>query len=102
MRTKPTLVLMAGLPCAGKTTIARALGRDLGWNVIDKDRRKEDLLKKGGDDKKAGREAYNWSFEAARSILTKDEEQVSVILDSAALHLFIIDNALGIVSSVEN
>jgi predicted ATPase len=33
----PTLVLMVGLPGAGKSTLALALGRALGWPVVDKD-----------------------------------------------------------------
>jgi shikimate kinase len=36
-----TLVLMAGLPGAGKSTLASALSRELDWHVIDKDRHKE-------------------------------------------------------------
>ena len=33
----PTLLLMAGLPGAGKSTLALALGRALSWPVLDKD-----------------------------------------------------------------
>jgi signal recognition particle GTPase len=40
----PTLLLMAGLPGAGKTTLALALGRILHWPVVDKDTLKSTLL----------------------------------------------------------
>jgi predicted kinase len=88
---KPTLVLMAGLPGAGKTTLAYALSHELQWHVVDKDRYKQELLDKGWDDERAGRAAYNRSFEKARHVLR--EQQASVILDSGALHRFILENA---------
>ena len=34
---KPIVVLMAGLPCTGKTTLAYALQDELRWLVVDKD-----------------------------------------------------------------
>lgn len=40
----PTLVVMAGLSGAGKSTLALALGRALGWPVLDKDSIKAPLL----------------------------------------------------------
>jgi predicted kinase len=95
-----TLVLMAGLPGAGKTTLASALCRELNWHVIDKDRHKELLLKQGIDEEKAGRAAYELAFEIAWSVLMR--QQASVILDSAALHTFILENALDIVRRVPN
>jgi len=88
---KLTLVLMAGLPGAGKTTLAYALSRELQRYVVDKDRYKQELLDKGWDDEIAGRAAYNRSFETARHVLFK--QQTSVILDSGALHRFILENA---------
>lgn len=95
-----TLVLMAGLPGAGKSTLASALGRELNWHVIDKDRHKEVLLRQGVDEETAGRATYELAFETARTELMK--QQASVILDSAALHTFILENALNIVESVPN
>ncbi len=95
-----TLLLMAGLPGAGKSTLASALSRELNWHVIDKDRHKELLLKQGIDEEIAGRATYELAFEIARSVLTR--QQASVILDSAALHTFILENAQIIVRSVPN
>jgi predicted kinase len=95
-----TLVLMAGLPGAGKSTIASALSRELNWHVIDKDRHKEVLIKHELDEEKAGIATYELAFEIARSVLIR--HQASVILDSAALHTFILDNVQGIVHSVPN
>src|SRR5690349_19338874 len=83
---KLTLVLMAGLPGAGKTTLARILSRELKWHIIDKDQHKEVLLKQGLDEEKAGYAAYELSFATARDMLTK--LQASVILDTSALFTF--------------
>jgi predicted kinase len=98
--SRHTLVLMAGLPGAGKSTLASALSRELNWLVIDKDRHKELLLKHEIDEEKAGIATYELAFEIARSVLMR--QQASVILDSAALHTFILENAQDIVRSVPN
>src|SRR5437588_416046 len=79
-----TFVLMAGLPGAGKSTLARALGRDLHWYVIDKNRHKEVLMEQGLNDEKAGNVAYELAFATAHDVLAR--QQASVILDSVALH----------------
>ena len=98
--TKLSLVLMAGLPGAGKTTLACVLGSILHWQVINKDKLKEDLLKQGKGEEEAGIIAYEQSFNTALNALTK--QHTSVILDSAALQNFILENALDIVHNVPN
>ena len=89
---------MAGLPGTGKTTLAYALGRRLSWHVIDKDKYKETLLKQGWDDEIAGIATYELAFETARNVLERQE--ASVILDSAALHTFILEKALNLLERV--
>ena len=42
--SSPILVLMAGLPGGSKTMLALALGKELGWPVLDKDTVKTTLL----------------------------------------------------------
>ena len=95
-----TFVLMAGLPGAGKTTLAYELSRVLNWHVIDKDKHKEILLKQGWDDETVGIATYELAFETARNVLEK--QQASVILDSAALHTFILEKALNLLEHVPN
>ena len=89
-----TLVMMAGLPGSGKTTLAYALGRELGWQVIDKDKDRELLVEQGFDEDRAGKVAYELSFAHARTLLTR--HHISAILDTAALHHFILDNIFEI------
>src|SRR5579884_3196748 len=54
----PTLVLMAGAPGAGKTTLALAVGRALGWPVVDKDTLKSVLLTAAIANEVAGATSY--------------------------------------------
>ncbi len=96
---KLTLVLMAGLPGAGKSTLASELGRELNWHVIDKDQHKEVLLKQGIEEEKAGHATYELAFSTARGSLAK--QHASIILDSAALHPFILTSAQRIVHSIQ-
>jgi predicted kinase len=79
-----TLVLMAGLPGAGKTTLALALGRALGWPVVDKDTLKSPLLKLGIANEVAGPASYTLLLALARDLLV--HQRLSVILDSPAAY----------------
>ena len=92
-----TFVLMAGLPGVGKSTLACELGRALNWHVIDKDSHKAVLLRQGLDEEVAGKATYELAFDIARHVLLK--QQASVILDSAALHTFILEKALRLVEN---
>jgi predicted kinase len=96
---RPTLVMMAGLPGAGKTTLAYALGCELGWQVIDKDMYRETLMKQGVDEKRAGKVAYEISFAQVRMLLIR--QRMPVILDTAALQDFVIDEVSEILRKTD-
>lgn len=94
---KPTLVLMAGLPGVGKTTLANRLGKELHWYVLDRDTIKDalledNLLRENVSETMAGRAAYEAFFKMAEGILI--HQRLSVILDSSTLHPFILEKAI--------
>jgi predicted kinase len=70
------LITMKGFAGCGKSTLSRALSRELGWPLIDKDDVK-DLL--DGHASAAGRLAYDIMFNVARRQLLQG---LSVICDS--------------------
>jgi predicted kinase len=100
MSQKLTLVLMAGLPSAGKSTIASALSNELQWYVVDKDKYRKELLRWGFDEDQASYNAYEVAFAIAQYKLA--QKRASVILDCVGLHDFILENVMNIVRSVEN
>lgn len=84
----PTLVLVAGLPGAGKTTLALALGRILGWPVLDKDTIKSALLPLDIPDSVAGWASYRLLPALARDLITRQGQ--SVILDGPFVYSDIV------------
>jgi predicted kinase len=96
--SKLIFLLIAGLPGVGKTTLSRALGRDLQWHVVDKDALKKANLDQGLENEAAGYVAYEQAFETALHMLSKEKR--SVILDSAALQKFIAARAEEIATAI--
>ncbi len=79
----PTLVLMAGLPGAGKSTLALALGRALGWPVVDKDIFDAVARTAGVTPVSPTALAYDLAFALLKDMLV--EQRLSVILDCPAV-----------------
>jgi predicted kinase len=88
---RPVLVLMAGLPGAGKTTLSTALGHITGWHVLHKDEVKDAFLLQGLADKEASWHAYETSFKHIYDVLVK--KQRSIIFDTSASNPFVLDRA---------
>lgn len=76
------LVLMAGLPGTGKSTLARAIGATFGWPVIDKDVILTSLLDSGIAEPAAQPASYAAMFALGLDLLSSQRR--SVILDSPA------------------
>lgn len=89
--SKPTLVLMAGMPGAGKSTLALALGRELGWPVLDKDTIKVALLEEEVPESIAGPASYYVPFALCRDLVV--QQQLSVIFDSPAVYPNVVEQA---------
>ncbi len=90
----PTLVMLAGLPGTGKTTLAYALVQQLGWPVLDKDLINGVLLKAGMGQEQAAPLAYQLLFTFAEDLIIK--QRLPIILDSAGRQLFILERAQNI------
>lgn len=78
--TRPVLLLMAGLPGSGKSTLALAVGRRLGWPVIDKDTVKSGLLEIGAEEELAAQASYVLLHEIAQDLVAG--QGLSIILDT--------------------
>ena len=89
--TRPTLVLLAGPPGAGKTTLALAVGEALRWPVIDKDTLKSALLAVGIADDLAGPASYELLLAVGRDLFL--HQRLSVILDSPATYPVVVERA---------
>lgn len=79
---EPVLVLMAGLPGTGKSTVARAIGMTFGWAVIDKDVIVTSLLDSGVAEPVAQPASYAAMFALGLDML--GFQRRSVILDGPA------------------
>ncbi len=93
-----TLVLMAGPPGAGKSTLALAIGRALGWPVVDKDTLKSALLEAGTAEERAGPLSYDLMFVLGHDVLVRQRQ--SVILDSPAAYPRCVERANQIAAKV--
>ncbi len=82
---------MAGMPGAGKSTLALALGRELGWPVLDKDTVKAALLEEAVPESTAGPASYYVPFALCRDFVA--QQQLSVIFDSPAAYPNVIEEA---------
>ncbi len=89
-----TLVLMAGMPGSGKSSLALALGRLLNWPVVDKDTLKSTLLRAHIPDDVSGPTAYELMWGIAQDLV--QVQQVSAILDSPARFVTAIERATAI------
>ncbi len=97
VRFGPVLVLMAGLPGAGKTTLSTALGHITGWHVLHKDEVKDAFLSQGLVDKEASWHAYEVSFRHIYDILVK--KQRSIIFDTSAINPFVLERSQELTDS---
>ena len=90
MDDKPlVLILMAGMPGAGKSTVALALGDEFGMPVIDKDVVVSSLLDEDIPEDVAHIAAYQTTFDLAEQLLRV--QRVSIIVDTPAVYPSVLD-----------
>lgn len=79
---------MAGLPGAGKTTLALKLGAALQWPVLSRDTLRSSLMMVEIVERVAGFAAYELFFALAHDLLV--QQQLSIILDCSSVYPFIL------------
>lgn len=87
----PTLVMLAGVPGTGKTTLAYALAQILGWPVLDKDLLNSVLLDSGIHQPQAGPLSYELLLTLCHDLVVR--QQQSIMLDTAGRLPFILERA---------
>lgn len=85
----PVLILMAGMPGAGKSTVALALGAEFGMPVIDKDVIVSAMLDRGIIEDQAHPAAYQVTFDLVEHLLRV--QRLSVIVDTPAVYPSTLD-----------
>jgi predicted kinase len=93
-----TIIVLAGMPGAGKTTVGIALSRALGIPMLDKDTLKAPLLAAGIAEQVAAPTAYELFFALARDLVVVQGQ--SVILDSPTIYPRILATARMIAGEV--
>ncbi len=90
-----TLIMMAGLPGTGKSTLALELGRKLGWLVLDKDLLNAVVLEHAQmAQSQAGPLSYELVLRLTWELLVQQSQ--SLILDTAGRQVFIYERACTI------
>lgn len=85
---------MAGMPGAGKSTVALALGTEFGMPVIDKDMIVSALLDRGIIEDRAHPAAYQATFDLVEHLVRV--QRMSVIVDTPAGNSAILDWAMSL------
>ncbi len=88
-RDQLVLILMAGMPGAGKTTVALALGAEFGMPVIDKDVVVSSLLDEDIAENMAQPAAYRATFDLAQHLLRL--QRLPVIVDTPAVYPSVLE-----------
>lgn len=92
-----TLVMLAGMPGTGKSTLARAIATSLDWVVLDKDVVHTTLLQAGTPAAEAGAMAYKVVLKLAEDLVVLQRR--SLVLDTAGRQPIILNEVNRIVKN---
>ena len=98
MSTDAILLMMAGLPGTGRSTLTLEVGKVLDWPVIDKDVFKSTLLEGGLPEATAGPLAYELAFKLSKDLMV--HQRHSVILDTPLMHKVTLEHAQEVTGSI--
>ena len=87
----PTIVMLAGLPGTGKTSLAYEIARVLSWVVLDKDRINTTLINAGLEQDAAGPMSYDVLLDLVEDMVAIQKH--SVVIDTAGRQRVVLDRA---------